>query len=176
VRLEWLASGREPMLTKTPLQMAFGREQIVLVPVFEVVAAAVHPAFDWMPEGDPIARVALPLEAVRVQMNSTPEALVAIPVVGRSMEPMYREGELALIDRTCTEVPPAGGHYLLRTPDGLRIKHVKLECGHLVLSSVNAAEFPPERLGAAEALVIQVLGRVAGTQPDPRCARIDPAP
>lgn len=89
---------------------------------------------------------------------------------------MYRDGDVALIDRSRTEVPPAGGFFLLHTPDGLRIKQVRRDGKNLVLASINATEFPPERLDVETALRIQILGRVAGTQPDPRRARIDPAP
>lgn len=172
VRLDWLVSGQEPMLAETALQAAFGRDEIVLVPIFD----AAESAFAWRPDGVPVARLELPLEAVRSQLKTTPEALVAVPVSGRAMAPMYRDGDLALIDRGRTELPPAGGYFLLRTPAGLVIRHARMEGQRLVLSSVNEAEFPPERLGTAEALRVQVLGRVAGTQPDPRRARLDPAP
>lgn len=176
VRLEWLTSGDGPMLATSALQAAFGRDELVLVPVFDVDAAAGDGAFSWQPEGDPIARIELPIEAVRTQMKTKPEALVAVPIRGRSMEPMYRDGDVALIDRSRTEVPAAGGYFLLRTPEGLRIKQVRRDGNHLVLASINATEFPPEKLDVETALRIQILGRVAGTQPDPRRARIDPAP
>lgn len=174
VNLDWLASGTGEMLAGTALRTGFGANEIVLVPVFEVAAASGAAAFEWRPGGEPVARVELPLETVRGQLKCPPEALVALPVLGRSMEPMYREGDVALIDRSRTEVPAGGGYFLVRMADGIRIKHVKVEGRHLVLSNINEAEFPAERLGVADALRLQVLGRIAGTQPDPRRARIDP--
>jgi phage repressor protein C with HTH and peptisase S24 domain len=176
VRLDWLATGKGPMLAETALQAAFGNRALVLVPLFDVQVAAGAGAFDWRPEGEPVARIEVTMEAVRAQMQTRPEALVAVPITGRSMEPMYRDGEVALIDRNRTEVPAAGGFFLLRTPEGLRIKQVRRDGKHLVLASINAAEFPPEQLDVETALRIQILGRVAGTMPDPRRARIDPAP
>jgi phage repressor protein C with HTH and peptisase S24 domain len=176
VRLDWLTTGQGPMLAETALQAAFGNRELVLVPLFDVQVAAGAGAFDWRPEGEPVARIEVTLQAVRAQMQTRPEALVAVPITGRSMEPMYRDGEVALIDRNRTEVPAAGGFFLLRTPEGLRIKQVRRDGKHLVLASINAAEFPPEQLDVETALRIQILGRVAGTMPDPRRARIDPAP
>lgn len=176
VRLDWLITGEAPMLASSALQAAFGRDDLVLVPLFDVQVVAGHASYGWNPEGDPVARIELPVEAVQTQMKTKPEALVAVPICGRSMEPMYRDGDVALIDRSRTEVPQAGGYFLLRTPDGLRIKQVRREGKHLVLASINVAEFPPEKLDIEAALRIQILGRVAGTQPDPRRARIDPAP
>lgn len=176
VNLDWLAKAQGPMMAATAYQAAFGRDELVLVPLFDVSAAAGHGAFAWQPEGEPIARIELPADAVRTQMKTKLEALIAVPICGRSMEPMYRDGDVALIDRSRTEVPEAGGFFLLRTPDGLRIKQVRRDGKHLVLASINATEFPPERLDVETALRIQILGRVAGTQPDPRRARIDPAP
>lgn len=176
VRLEWLTSGDGPMLATSALQAAFGRDELVLVPLFDVCAVAGHAGLGWQPDGDPVARIELPLEAVRTQLKTKPEALIAVPIFGRSMEPMYRDGDVALIDRSRTDVPEAGGYFLLRTPDSLRIKQVRWDGKHLVLASINATEFPPERLDVQAALRTQILGRIAGTQPDPRRARIDPAP
>lgn len=176
VRLLWLTTGEGPMLADTAYQACFGRDELVYVPLFDAAVAAGTPFLDWRPEGDPVARVELPLEAVRTQIRCAPQALVAVVVTGRSMEPMYRDGDVAIIDRSRTEVPAAGGVFLLRTAEGLRIKQVRRDGKHLVLASINNAEFPPERLDVSTALHIQILGRVAATQPDPRRTRIDPVP
>lgn len=76
-----------------------------MIPMFDTVEPGSGVSLHWRPDGDPVARVELPLQAVKERLKCAPEALIAVPVIGRSMEPMYREGELALIDRSRTEVP-----------------------------------------------------------------------
>ena len=84
-----------------------------------------------------------------------PAMLSAIAVTGDSMEPLLRDGDEILVDRT----PRAWreGVHVVRTGDSLLVKRLDFSRpGHVTLISVNPA-YPPVDLGAEDVVVI---GRV----------------
>jgi len=84
-----------------------------------------------------------------------PAMLSAIAVTGDSMEPLLRDGDEILVDRT----PRAWreGVHVVRAGDGLLVKRLDFSRpGHITLISVNTA-YPPVDLAAEEVVVI---GRV----------------
>lgn len=164
------------MLAETAVQAVLGRDEVVLIPVYDLPAAGAGAAREWLPLGEPATRLEAPLKDVQTVLKAPPQALVAVRIAERSMEPVYRKGDLAIIDRSTTEVPEAGGYFLLRTADGWPIKHVQIEGGDLLVSSLDVTQVPRERLTPAEALRIQILGMVVAFQPDPWRAKLTPAP
>jgi phage repressor protein C with HTH and peptisase S24 domain len=84
-----------------------------------------------------------------------PAMLSAIEVTGDSMEPLLRDGDEILVDRTPR--PLRDGVHVLRVGDALMVKRVQSGVpGRIVLESENPAyrpiELPPEE--------VQVVGRV----------------
>ena len=84
-----------------------------------------------------------------------PAMLSAIEVTGDSMEPLLRDGDEILVDRTPR--PLRDGVHVLRIGDALMVKRVQSGVpGRIVLESENPAyrpiELPPEE--------VQVVGRV----------------
>ena len=80
-----------------------------------------------------------------------PERCDLISVSGDSMHPTLPDGCVILVDRDSTELRE-GGVFVLRTPDGLVVKRLRLECPGWVLVSDNPG-WEPVPLDA-DALVV----------------------
>ena len=85
---------------------------------------------------------------------------VMVKVRGRSMEPMYQDGGVVLVDMSDREVRD-GDVYAIRQNDLLRIKQLsyRMADGALVVTSMNP-EFPPEIIVGEQMNQIEVIGRV----------------
>ena len=76
------------------------------------------------------------------------------------MEPTISDGRLALFDVNSQSLVD-GWIYVLRGPDGLRIKRVRLRMdGSVALVSDNKEKYDPEYLTREQAEHVHVLGRL----------------
>lgn len=92
----------------------------------------------------------------------SPADLRVISASGDSMSPRIENGDTVLIDVRDQGVV-SGRIYLLDHPDGLRIKRLRREIdGSLVIASDSAdkARYPDERITAATAAHLRIIGRV----------------
>jgi phage repressor protein C with HTH and peptisase S24 domain len=89
------------------------------------------------------------------QMGLDAAQLSAIAVAGDSMEPLLRDGDEILVDRTLRAF--RDGVHVVRLGDALHVKRVQVgRPGHVLLISQNDA-YPPLELAADE---VEVVGRV----------------
>ncbi len=93
-----------------------------------------------------------------LRRKGTPEAMVLMDVVGASMEPEIKHGDMALIDQSQTDVL-AHAVYAVGVDDTVMIKRVEKQPGVLVLLSDNK-EYSPIRLCGEEADSLRIIGRV----------------
>ncbi|WP_300158681.1 helix-turn-helix transcriptional regulator [Solidesulfovibrio sp.] len=107
-------------------------------------------------EGEVEARYPFRREWLRRKGN--PAQMVLMDVVGNSMEPEIRHGDLALIDQGQTAVV-AHGVYALGVEDTVLVKRVEKRPGSLVLLSDNR-DYAPIVLAGDELEALRVIGRV----------------
>ncbi len=87
-----------------------------------------------------------------------PESMALMDVVGNSMEPEIKHGDMALIDQAQTAVL-AHAIYAVGVDDTVMVKRVEKQPGALVLLSDNK-EYAPIRLRGDEIGSLRIIGRV----------------
>lgn len=99
-----------------------------------------------------------------------PADAALITARGDSMAPRIADGDLVLVDLARRDLPRPRGRearipprlmVLRQGDDGLRIKWAQVAGEALVLTSENAADYPPEVLSGPELEATEILGRVA---------------
>jgi phage repressor protein C with HTH and peptisase S24 domain len=93
-----------------------------------------------------------------LRRKGNPSAMVLMDVVGNSMEPEIRHGDLALIDQAQTAIV-AHGVYAVGVEDTVLVKRVEKRPGALVLISDNR-DYAPIVLRGDELEALRVIGRV----------------
>ena len=87
------------------------------------------------------------------------DSLICIRVLGASMEPGIRDGDLVVLDRSATE-PIDNRTFAVQTHDGPVVKRLRLVDGEWRLTSDNPA-YPSVAVGAED----RIIGRVAWSGP-----------
>ncbi len=90
--------------------------------------------------------------------RGNPANMVLMEVVGNSMEPEIREGDLVLIDESRSDVL-SGGIYAVGVEDTVMVKRVERLPGTLVLRSDNM-DYSPIHLSGDELDNVRVIGKV----------------
>ncbi|GAB7021579.1 LexA family transcriptional regulator [Salidesulfovibrio brasiliensis] len=90
--------------------------------------------------------------------RGNPKNMVLMEVVGNSMEPELKEGDLVLIDQAKSDIL-AGGIYAVGVEDTVMVKRVERLPGTLVLHSDNT-DYSPVKLAGDELDNVRVIGRV----------------
>ncbi|MBG0789500.1 MAG: helix-turn-helix transcriptional regulator [Desulfovibrionaceae bacterium] len=90
--------------------------------------------------------------------RGNPTNMVLMEVVGNSMEPEIREGDMVLIDQSRSDVL-SGGIYAVGVEDTVMVKRVERLPGTLVLRSDNV-DYSPIHLSGDELENVRVIGRV----------------
>ncbi|WP_018125993.1 LexA family transcriptional regulator [Desulfovibrio oxyclinae] len=90
--------------------------------------------------------------------RGNPRKMVLMEVVGNSMEPELKEGDLVLLDQDKTEIL-AGGLYAVGVEDTVMVKRVERLPRTLVLHSDNK-DYSPVKLTGEELDNVRVIGRV----------------
>lgn len=111
------------------------------------------------PVWDETEEMAVSVALTALASWARPERLRCARVVGDSMTPTIRDGDLAAIDRGRTE-PLEGELFALRTDEGLAVKRLRRMGGRWHLTSDNPA-CPPRPAAPAD----RILGQVAWTGP-----------
>ena len=99
-----------------------------------------------------------------LHQKGSPTNMVLMSVVGNSMEPEIREGDLVLIDQSKVDVY-AGGIYAVGVEDTVLVKRLEKLPGTLVLHSDNR-DYEPIHLSGDELLNVRVIGKVLWTARD----------
>lgn len=163
VRLDWLATGRGSMLTAVDQpQSGEAALRLCRIPVYELRLAAGAGAPAWAAE-EPKEWLDVPVEFLTGYLRVDPRQAVAFPVVGESMEPAIRDGELAIMDRSDTTIERDGSVYVLRRHDDLFVKRVFKRAGRSYLLRSDNPTFGEETVPASEFDEITVLGRIGGS-------------
>ncbi|WP_419786922.1 LexA family transcriptional regulator [Pseudodesulfovibrio sp.] len=93
-----------------------------------------------------------------LRMRGNPANMVLMEVVGNSMEPELKEGDMVLIDESRSDVL-AGGIYAVGVEDTVMVKRVERLPGTLVLRSDNV-DYSPIHLSGDELNNVRVIGKV----------------
>ena len=93
-----------------------------------------------------------------LRAKGQPSRMVLMDVVGNSMEPEIRHGDMVLIDQGQTAVV-AHGVYAVGLEDTVLVKRVEKRPGQLVLLSDNR-DYAPIVLAGDELDALRVIGRV----------------
>jgi hypothetical protein len=84
------------------------------------------------------------------------ENILIINVVGDSMEPMLQDKDRIFVDRSKVE-PNSKDMFVVRTPDGILVKKIKIEDNKITLISLNELHYNME-----VDYEIEILGTVVG--------------
>ena len=87
-----------------------------------------------------------------------PEDMVLMDVMGNSMEPELREGDMVLVDQSQKSVL-AGGIYAVGVEDTVMVKRIEKLPGRLVLLSDNP-DYSPISLSGDELQSVRMIGRI----------------
>jgi len=90
--------------------------------------------------------------------RGNPANMVLMEVIGNSMEPEIKEGDLVLIDESRNDVL-SGGIYAVGVEDTVMVKRVERLPGTLVLRSDNM-DYSPIHLSGDELNNVRVIGKV----------------
>jgi len=93
-----------------------------------------------------------------LNMRGNPSNMVLMEVIGNSMEPEIKEGDMVLIDESRTDVL-SGGIYAVGVEDTVMVKRVERLPGTLVLRSDNV-DYSPIHLSGDELNNVRVIGKV----------------
>ena len=84
--------------------------------------------------------------------------MVLMEVVGNSMEPELKEGDMVLIDQAKTDIL-AGGIYAVGVEETVMVKRVERLPGTLVLHSDNK-DYSPVMLSGDELHNVRLIGKI----------------
>lgn len=90
--------------------------------------------------------------------RGNPRNMVIMEVVGNSMEPELKEGDMVLIDQSKNDVL-SGGIYAVGVEDTVMVKRVERLPGTLVLRSDNI-DYSPIHLTGDELATVRVIGKI----------------
>lgn len=93
-----------------------------------------------------------------LRMRGNPNNMVLMEVMGNSMEPEIKEGDMVLIDESRTDVL-SGSIYAVGVEDTVMVKRVERLPGTLVLRSDNM-DYSPIHLSGDELNNVRVIGKV----------------
>ncbi len=101
------------------------------------------------------------LDSLYKSNNSNPESIIALNVIGDSMEPTLLNKEVILFDKNNIDISK-GGIFIVSTNIGLLVKRVSLKLdGSIELISDNK-NYNSEIIQKSELDSIQILGKVVG--------------
>lgn len=153
VSYEWLMTGQGQMSRKAhamPIAV-----DVVYVPLVRARLSGGNGSFEV--EADVESHYAF--RGRWISRKGSPGSMVLMKVVGDSMEPEIREGDMVLIDQSQQEVI-AGGIYAVGIDDMVMIKQVDPAPGKLVLRSYNARYSPIEApLTGDLGNTVRIIGR-----------------
>nr|WP_321255341.1 helix-turn-helix transcriptional regulator [uncultured Pseudodesulfovibrio sp.] len=93
-----------------------------------------------------------------LKSRGNPANMVLMEVIGNSMEPEIKEGDMVLIDQARSDVL-SGGIYAVGVEDTVMVKRVERLPGTLVLRSDNV-DYSPIHLSGDELNNVRVIGQV----------------
>ncbi len=93
-----------------------------------------------------------------LNMRGNPANMVLMEVIGNSMEPEIKEGDMVLIDQSRSDVL-SGGIYAVGVEDTVMVKRVERLPGTLVLRSDNV-DYSPIHLSGDELNNVRVIGKI----------------
>lgn len=149
VDADWLEYGRE-----TPGAVTAQEGRFQGVPKVRARLSAGGGSFETA--GD--VETVYPFRRDWLRRKGNPSHMVLMDVVGNSMEPELRHGDLALIDQSQTAIV-AHGVYAVGVEDTVLVKRVEKRPGALVLLSDNQ-DYAPIVLSGDELEALRIIGRV----------------
>jgi len=96
-----------------------------------------------------------------LRSRGNPANMVLMEVVGNSMEPEIREGDMVLIDQSRSDIL-SGGIYAVGVEETVMVKRVERLPGTLVLRSDNT-DYSPIHLSGDELDNVRVIGKILWT-------------
>lgn len=95
-----------------------------------------------------------------LRKKGPPEQMLLMEVLGDSMEPLIKEGDTVLIDRSQQEIS-SGGIYALGVEETILVKRLERRPNGLILISANPA-YTPIHLQGEEMQAVRLIGRIVG--------------
>lgn len=168
VRLDWLATGKGPMLAadvaptlEASRPQGFGEPWpppgYILLPRLETRAAA-GPG-EGLPSDRVVEYLTFSWGFLRYTLRRRPEALALIEAAGNSMEPTIRDGELLLVDTDAREVQ-SGRVYVIAVGDALLVKRIQVRLDRALLIRSDNPAYESELVRPDTNQPLRILGEV----------------
>ena len=173
VTLEWLAAGSGPVTTaperdgeEEPVTRAdLAPPGFVAIPRYNVEASAGGGALVNHPQI--VEYFAFDERYLRMHLRRRPEHLLLIDVVGDSMQPTLRDGDIVTVDISPDQTLEHSKLYVLRVGDNLLVKRVEQRLNSIVLHSDNP-RYEPETIARTDIDQLHILGQVILVSAPPR--------
>lgn len=157
VSLEWLINEVGQMDGVSKVREEPGAD-VVQIPILDARAAAGGGIENYL-DGNVVGHFAFSAAELR-RLGVDPANVRALRIDGYSMMPTVADGRIGLMDISKRDLVD-GKVYVLRAPDGLRVKRIHRRMdGRVVLVSDNKEHHAPETLSPADAERMRVLGRL----------------
>jgi phage repressor protein C with HTH and peptisase S24 domain len=155
---DWVLTGEGPREASRSVATREEAGDYVALPLLDVSAAAGHGAL--VTGEKEVDSLVFKRDFLRHELDAAPEDLRLIHVVGESMEPDLRAGDVILVDLRDTRVSREG-IFVLRVGDGLLVKRLqRLPGGEIEASSSNPRYKPFNVDLKARETGVAIIGRV----------------
>lgn len=158
---DWLEFGTgtpKKSLEKSALVSAFPlptvEHETIMVPKVRATLCAGGGSFEL--EAVPVAEH--PLPRTWLSRMGSPDAMVFMDVIGNSMEPVIRDGDMVLVDQSATD-PAAKAILAVGYEDAIYIKRLEKQANGIVLLSDNL-DYAPMRVAGDELQSFRIIGKV----------------
>lgn len=132
-------------------------DEFVKVPRYEIAVSAGGGAV--VHSEQIVDYLAFKADWVRVTLGVNPERLAVISVMGDSMEPYLSDGDLILIDLSCTRIE-SDAIYIIQAGGSLLVKRVQRRLDGSVVVRGDNEKYAPEIYRADQLDSLSVIGRL----------------
>lgn len=153
----WIRYGVGDMGGNLVRDIDYGNDEFVNVPRYEIAASAGGGAV--VHSEQIVDYLAFRADWVRSSLGVNPDRLAVISVIGDSMEPYLTDGDLILIDLSCTRIE-SDAIYIIQAGGALLVKRVQRRLDGAVVVRGDNEKYAPEIYLADQVDSLSVIGRL----------------
>lgn len=131
-------------------------QDTLYIPIYDLTVTMGDGGFNGDHPPEILSRIPFPEDFLMENLNAKGQDLFCTKVIGDSMEPFARSGDLIIVDRSKTT--PGDGYYVLNIDGALLFKKIQFIPGRLRVISENA-DYETYTLTQEDAVNVTIIGR-----------------